>query len=1198
MKRSLIIFLLFVLVCLITVFAECEDATSSWMRVYTTERQPLTAHPEGTAIDPTGHLVGTDVVISPDGDIMVAAYVGDPGSPDSSAARAALGCIARDGSVVWSREYFPIEPPGSLEPEYWHFRFGGWPRLVTLTHHDDFAFALAFSDVLLLLDTEGIIIHSYRFPEITHITGLLALPDGGLALVGVGAPSLPARAHPVVHVLRLALSSEEEPETLWARRIDGLKSNWNTPHPRPDVVRTVDEDGDSYLWVGAAGGFLACLSEDGDLVDTWRLAPKAATTIHGGHGLVRDLQYGALATDQQGRLFFGGSLGIKSKYTSATSTFAFAAGLTPDPANMSIIWARTLTENTGYGLGSVVHALRATPEGLFMTGRTSQWGQDEGYYNEAAYAALLQGDDSVAWIRLLGRKKQSAMKTEYSNDLGHAIVSTGNGGAVLVGGTSSFSHPEPWRQPVKEAMTEHPELLVVSLGSGGEVGNIGFGRYPNLGLAPELGDHQNQVDVLTPEIIIEEANMSAEEITIAAETVSFGTREGGWEERQLRGQRNPGDGPPTAVIHLPIKEDHFWENFVWLDGSASSDPEGGYIVRYQWEFGDGKTNTSALPEVSHKYAKGGKYEVTLTVTDEQGYEGTSSRWILVGQSIRGGAYPATFCPENTTDYQVDVLTGNADGAGTNAEVSLSLVSSANEDGDREGTGDIFLDVDHSMFRGSDLFVSGVLDYFRVPNVPQVIDVDYAILRHDNEGGKRPGWQVVGLQVTDTKTNNRWLFMPERWLATDEPPDQRTWTRLVPVSLFPAGILFGEETLSHELTAASDNVFVLPAGCTEFYITSLYRGLTVTVLSEEGGYIGRHESEGSEALRFPYLQETDWGVEVKAKDITCPTALTVQLGSSGDQSTRVWVFPSAWEGYEQEARALALLLPLRDQTEEMYGARETEPISNIVKFTRFLNSFGDSTAIYTAAMKPILPYAAQAIGIFGALPDDVLSGHISAEVGIFVTDRLRDALSVAAVGGQLAEGLVNEFAGLLTSMLSAYTWALDSESVMEEGANAAGTCDMLSVLPEEDGLFEQVEALWKDIEVDLRAIVGTDGLAWNNDANGTREKLNHLRTLAVGRNPCDPSSYDYTYKDGDNKDITVWSLAAVLLFELNNVDNWDEEAPTWYSGYVSGTLGANLGSDLDGEARAAKPTYLPIWKDIIRISSVVIDASLLSCGEGQ
>ena len=1194
MKRSLIIFLLFVLLCLITVFAECDDATSSWMRVYTTGRQPLTAYPEGTAIDPTGHLVGTDVAVTPGGDIMVAAYVDDPGSP---AACVALGCIARYGSVVWSREYFPIEPSRSPNPQYSPFSFGIWARLVALFHHDDVAFALAFANDLLLLDKGGYTKQTLSFPEISQITGLLALPNGELILIGVGgSPSPPARGASVVHVLRLAFPRGEEPKTLWGRRIDGLKSDWEKPYPRPEVVRTVDEDGEGYLWVGGAKDFLTCLSEKGEMLGAWKLASKKAT-IHNGHGIVRQLEYGALATDQQGHLFFGGSLRIKSKYTSAISHFPFVACLTPDPTKMNLVWAHTLTENTGYGGDSSVHTLRTASGDLFMTGDTSQWGQDEGNFNKAAYAARLGTDGSVTWVRLLGRKKQSGGQVEYSNDLGHAIVPTGNGSAVLVGGTSSFSHPEPWRQQVNEAAIEHPELLVVYLGTGGEVGNIGFGRHPNLGLAPELGDHQNQVDVLTLELTVEKADLSVEEITATVETVTFGTRDGGWVERQLRGQRNPGDGPPTAVIHLPIKEDDFWENFVWLDGSESSDPEGETIVRYEWKFGDGKTYTSAFPEVSHKYQKGGKYELTLSVTDEQGYEGTTSRWILVGESIRGAAYPAAFCPEKTTTYQIEVLTGDVDGADTNAEVSFSLVSSANENGDREGTGDIFLDNENCIFRGTDLFQRGALDSFRVPNIPQVRDVDYATLRHKG-GGNRPTWQVVGLQVTDTTTNNKWLFMPERWLATDKPPDQRTWARLVPVSLFPAGILFGEETLSHELTAASDNVFVLPAGCTEFYITSLYRGLMVTVLSEEGNFIGRYKSEGSEALRFPYLQETDWGVEVKAKDITCPTALTVQLENSGDQSTRVWVFPSAWEGYEREARALALLLPLRDQTEEMYGARQTEPISNIVKFKRFLNSFGDSTAIYTAAMKPILPYAAQAIGIFGALPDDVLSGYISAEVGIFVTDRLRDALSVVAVGGRLADGLVSEFAGLLTSMLSAFTWALGSESVMEEGANAAGTCDMLSVLPETDGLFKRVEPLWKDIEVDLRAIVGTDGLAWNNDANGTREKLNHIRTLAVGRNPCDPSSYDYTYKEGENTDIAVWSLAAVLLFELNNVNNWSEEAPTWYSAYVRGTLGANLGSDLDGEARAAKPTYLPIWEDIIRISSVVINASLLSCGEEQ
>jgi hypothetical protein len=65
-----------------------ENGVLSWMRVYTTGRQPLTSYPEGTPLDPAGHLVGTDLVAMPSGDSIVAAYVGDPGSPS---ARAALG---------------------------------------------------------------------------------------------------------------------------------------------------------------------------------------------------------------------------------------------------------------------------------------------------------------------------------------------------------------------------------------------------------------------------------------------------------------------------------------------------------------------------------------------------------------------------------------------------------------------------------------------------------------------------------------------------------------------------------------------------------------------------------------------------------------------------------------------------------------------------------------------------------------------------------------------------------------------------------------------------------------------------------------------------------------------------------------------------------------------------------------------------
>jgi PKD repeat protein len=1031
MKRSLIIFLLFVLVCLITVFAECEDATSSWMRVYTTERQPLTAYPEGTAIDPAGHLVGTDVVISPDGDIMVAAYVGDPSSPDSPAARAALGCIARDGSVVWSREYFPIEPPGSPEPEYWHFRFGGWPRLVALTHHDDFSFALAFSDVLLLLDTEGIIIHSYRFPEITHITGLLALPDGGLVLVGIGAPPLPARTPPVVHVLRLALSSEEEPETLWARRIDGLKSNWQTPHPRPDVVRTVDEDGGSYLWVGAAGGFLGCLSEDGNLLNIWRLAPKVATTIHGGHGLVRDLQYGALATDQQGRLFFGGSLGIKSRYTSATSTFVFAAGLASDPTKMSIIWARALTENTAYGLGSVVHALQATPEGLFMTGRTSQWGQDEGHYNEAAYAALLQDDGSVAWVRLLGRKKQSEMKTEYSNDLGHAIVSTGDGGAVLVGGTSSFSHPEPWRQPVKETMTEHPELLVVSLGSGGEVGNIGFGRYPDLGLAPELGDRSRQVDVLTPELTIEEANMSVEEITVAAEAVTFGTREGGWEERYLHGQRNPGDRPPTAVIHLPIKEDDFWENFVWLDGSASSDPEGGYIVRYQWDFGDGKTYTSTSPEVSHKYPNGGKYEVTLTVTDEQGFSASKSIPIVVGQTLsykgKGDTgIPAALIDPNDplVNYQIEITTGDVSDAGTDSWIYLSLFGPEKENG-RYGSGELN---PYNALDALGPFEKGNTDSF-INQGYNLDEVEFMTLRHNNHYDK-PGWYVKAIKVKNTYNGKEWLFVPDQWLAMDKPPEHQTWGKFYPVEPYQYGIFFKGDIPAKGINRITDNIFILYNSIDSFYFTCLdkskemevYKKLAQDVninISPNGILIGRQEARGEGLCNPDYLAERDFGVQFEASNLSQPTQFLVRIKDENGnwEEKTIWIFPAGWQDYQRTARQVTLLYPLKGNNE-------------LFEYGQNASDYLEGTQI-KPNLQPIIDYGIAALGIFGDIPDNTFRGELENSVKRIMKEGVTKPIAVkilTKLTGKAASAVISEAYSIITTLHKAIKWAEQIYSV--------------------------------------------------------------------------------------------------------------------------------------------------------------------------
>src|SRR5690606_33483302 len=65
---------------------------------------------------------------------------------------------------------------------------------------------------------------------------------------------------------------------------------------------------------------------------------------------------------------------------------------------------------------------------------------------------------------------------------------------------------------------------------------------------------------------------------------------------------------------------------VSFDASGSEDPDG-EIVSYEWDFGDGNSGEGAV--VSHTFEEPGSYEVTLTVTDDQGATGTASETIEV-----------------------------------------------------------------------------------------------------------------------------------------------------------------------------------------------------------------------------------------------------------------------------------------------------------------------------------------------------------------------------------------------------------------------------------------------------------------------------------------------------------------------------------------------------------------------------------------
>ena len=64
-----------------------------------------------------------------------------------------------------------------------------------------------------------------------------------------------------------------------------------------------------------------------------------------------------------------------------------------------------------------------------------------------------------------------------------------------------------------------------------------------------------------------------------------------------------------------------------FDGSGSSDPDGA-VVSYSWDFGD-DTDAASGASLSHTYSKSGSYDVTLTVTDDQGATSTVTHSVSV-----------------------------------------------------------------------------------------------------------------------------------------------------------------------------------------------------------------------------------------------------------------------------------------------------------------------------------------------------------------------------------------------------------------------------------------------------------------------------------------------------------------------------------------------------------------------------------------
>jgi PKD repeat protein len=115
-----------------------------------------------------------------------------------------------------------------------------------------------------------------------------------------------------------------------------------------------------------------------------------------------------------------------------------------------------------------------------------------------------------------------------------------------------------------------------------------------------------------------------------------------------------------------------------FDGTGSSDTNG-TIQTYAWNFGDGNTASGPGATVSHTYATGGSYTVTLTVTDNGNATGQTSHSVTVSS---GGPISLTVVGYKRNGLEKADLTWSPSGTSVNVDVRRNgaLLTTTADDG--------------------------------------------------------------------------------------------------------------------------------------------------------------------------------------------------------------------------------------------------------------------------------------------------------------------------------------------------------------------------------------------------------------------------------------------------------------------------------------------------------------------------------------
>jgi len=579
--------------------------------------------------------------------------------------------------------------------------------------------------------------------------------------------------------------------------------------------------------------------------------------------------------------------------------------------------------------------------------------------------------------------------------------------------------------------------------------------------------------------------------------------------------------------------------------------------------------------------------------------------------------PAALAGDETADYEIKILTGNMEKAGTDAAVYLTLYTPKDTLGMRRCSGEFKLNADSSNCN-PDPFERGRTDCFQsvlsgkgISRGWNLDEIEFLTLRHDNSNSGA-GWYCYGVRIRNIRNGKIWVFVPDQWLAFDEGPENRVWYKLTPVEeTYPGGIFFcGKEySRCENMVQASDHVFVLQSGMKEFYFTMLDRSRYFSV-SRDGVPITSIDGGGHGTLDQNFLRKTEWGIRYQTSQITGPTRFDIILGSGSDRKSGiVWVFPSEWSEHPELARKAVLALQFKNNLAIFdYGTTAKA----------FLQA---QSADIQATLSPIIRYGAQALAIFGDVPDLTLQGYVETATQQYLDLRL--SIIAAKLGLQFAGELTSSLGELLTSIKQAMEWGNEMGSVISEGIAEVNSPVLLNNMAGHDTSFLISIEMFHVLKGKMQTLVNA---AERNDVWAFQNQLADIEGIVLGEtadmtvqeiNSTSGASDFYIHYPSYGITPALanmqsgYPLLLELAFEYRNIKQiWEpgiSHAPyfitvdsnsnsSFYRLYQE-ALNQYTADWLDPDFRIhatidAMETYEPIVKDMIRIATLVADMVLL------